>query len=238
MARHPASAPPAVRSDEADAGSSSGHTVERTPRTAPGRSVTGRGSRGRTAPAPAAPGENLVLLGEFGRPHGLHGELRLKSYTGDPLAIAGYGPLTAVDGRRFVLAEAKPAPGAAPDLLLVRVEGVRDRTGAEALNRLTLHCPRARLGEPEDEDEVFTADLVGLAAVDAEGETVGTIVAVPNYGGGDLLEIRPATGGPTALLPFTRAFVPVLDLANKRLVVVPPDDLFAAPGRRPPDEPA
>ncbi len=179
---------------------------------------------------------DLVLLGEFGRPQGLNGEVRLKSYTGDPLAIAGYGPLETTDGRRFTLTKARSAPGGSPDLLIVRVAGVDDRSGAEALNRLVLYCPRERLGDPEP-DEFFAADLVGLDVVDTSGAPVGTIVAVPNYGGGDLLEIRPATGGATALLHFTKAFVPEIDMANRRAVIDPPEDLFAAPGQKPDDEP-
>ena len=187
---------------------------------------------------PSSPAlQDLVLLGEFGRPHGLRGEVRLKSHTGDPLAIAGYNPLAASDGRSIEILDARPAPGAAPDLLVVRVKGVSDRTGAEALNRLTLSVPRTRLAEPEDEDEFLTADLIGLEVIDTAGQLVGTILAVPNYGGGDLLEIRPALGGPTALLPFTKAFVPSLDLRNRRAVIDPPEDLFAPPGERPADEP-
>nr|WP_246696672.1 ribosome maturation factor RimM [Methylobacterium planeticum] len=176
-------------------------------------------------------------MGEFGRAHGLNGEVRLKSYTADPVGIAGYSPLLALDGRSIEITDARPAPGSAPDLLVVRVRGVQNRDGAEALNRLVLYVPRARLGEAAEEDEFFTADLVGLSVVDGAGRSLGTIAAVPNYGGGDLLEIRPAAGGPTALLPFTKAFVPVLDVAGGRVVVDPPDDLFAPAGPKPPDEP-
>lgn len=186
-------------------------------------------------PAPAIdPG--LVLMGEFGRAQGLNGEVRLKSYTGDPMRIAGYGPLATADGRRIEITAVRPAPGASPDLLVARVRGVSDRTGAEALNRTGLYVARAHLGEPDD-GEVFTADLVGLPVRDADGTVLGTIVAVPNYGGGDLLEIRPRAGGATALLPFTEAFVPELDVAAKRVVVAPPEDFFAPAGPKPADDP-
>ncbi|GLS44855.1 ribosome maturation factor RimM [Methylobacterium brachythecii] len=195
------------------------------------------GPPSRAASEPRSVPENLVILGEFGRAQGLRGEIRLKSYTSDPLAIAGYGPLRAADGRSFVLTDAKLAPGSSPDLLVVRVQGVIDRTGAEALTRVALYCDRDKLGTPQDEDEFFAADLVGLDAVDVEGLAIGTIVAVPNYGGGDLLEIRSATGGATALLPFTKAFVPTLDVPNRRVVVDPPEDFFAPAGPKPADEP-
>ena len=180
---------------------------------------------------------SLVQMGEFGRAHGLNGEVRLKSYTGDPLAIGSYGPLIGSDGRRIELTDLRRAGGASLDLLVVRVKGVADRTGAEALNRLALYLPRERLGDVEDEDEVFTADLVGLDVVDGDGAVLGTVTDVPNYGGGDLLEIRPSAGGATALLPFTKAFVPVIDIARGRVVIDPPEDLFAPAGPKPPDEP-
>ncbi|WP_412760013.1 ribosome maturation factor RimM [Methylobacterium guangdongense] len=188
-------------------------------------------------PAPQAADPNLVLVGEFGRAHGLNGEVRLKSYTAEPRAIASYGALLTADGRSLTLAEVRPAPGTSPDMLIARVKGVSGRTAAEALNRLALFIPRDRLAAPEDEDEVYAADLIGVTAFDEAGTVIGTIVAVPNYGGGDLLELRSPDGGATALLPFTKAFVPVLDMAQRRVTVVPPEDLFAPPGEKPADDP-
>ena len=166
-------------------------------------------------------------MGEFGRPHGLKGEVRLKSHTGDPLAIASYGPLLLADGRSLTLRAVRHAAGDQPDLLVAQVEGVQTREAAEALNRIGLYVPREKLGEPEEEDEYYLADLIGLSARGQDGEAIGTIVAVPNYGGGDLLEIAPSRG-PTALVPFTRGFVPTIDLAGRRVVVDAPD-LFAPP---------
>jgi 16S rRNA processing protein RimM len=211
----------------------------------PGRPESGRPGRDRNpvpASAPASPpGEadagrgDLVLVGEFGRAHGLRGEVRLKSYTADPAAIASYGVLTAHDGRAVTLSSVRPAPGSAPDLLVAAVAGVSTREAAEALNRIRLLVPRNRLPPPGDEDEFLLADLVGLFVETAAGETIGTVAAVPNYGGGDLLEIAPAGGGPTALLPFTKAFVPLVDVAAGRIVADAPADLFDH--RKPDDEP-
>jgi 16S rRNA processing protein RimM len=161
----------------------------------------------------------------------LRGEVRLKSHTAEPAAIASYGPLLAEDGRSFVLRSVRPAGGSSPDMLIARVDGVETREAAEALNRVRLHAPRDRLPPPEGEDEFFAADLIGLRVENTAGEALGTIVAVPNYGGGDLLEIAPPRG-PTALLPFTKTFVPTIDLGKKRVVVDPPHDLF----ERAPDE--
>ena len=172
-----------------------------------------------------APGNDLILLGEFGRAHGLKGEVRVKSFTAEPAAIAAYGPLLAPDGRRFTLKSVRPAGGSSPDMLIARVAGVDTREAAETLNRVRLYAPRDRLPPPETEDEFFAADLIGLIVESAAGEILGTVVAVPNYGGGDLLEIAPPRGA-TALLPFTKVFVPTVDLARKRLVIDPPADLF------------
>ena len=173
----------------------------------------------RTAPVVLPPG--LVLLGEFGRPHGLAGEIRLKSHTGEPKAIASYGPLTGQDGRTYILKTLRQAAGDQPDMLVVRVEGVATREAAEALNRLRLYVARKTLGEPE-EDEFFLADLVGLRVEGPDGE-VGRVLSVPDYGGGDLLEIAVPNRRQWALLPFTNAFVPQVDIAGGRVVIAPPE---------------
>ncbi len=158
-------------------------------------------------------------MARIGAAHGIKGEVRVKSFTEAPLTLAAYSPLEAADGRRFVIKAARPA-GASPDMLVVRFEGVDDRNQAEALNGLELSVPRARLPEPAA-DEFYHADLIGLQAVAPEGALLGTVVALPNYGAGDLLEIAPAKGA-TLLVPFTRAAVPEIDLAGGRVTVVPP----------------
>ena len=170
--------------------------------------------------------DNLVLVGEFGRAHGLKGEVRLKSHTGDPQAIAEYRPLIASNGKTFSLKNVRTAPGGAADLLIAVVDGVTTREASEALNRVQLYVAREKLPPPDEDDEFLLADLIGLAVQNEAGEIIGTVVDVPNYGGGDLLEIAPAQKGPTAFLPFTKAFVPTVDIAGKRIVAVPPDDLF------------
>ncbi|SCY17023.1 16S rRNA processing protein RimM [Microvirga guangxiensis] len=169
---------------------------------------------------------DLVLVGEFGRSHGLKGEVRLKSHTGDPQAIVGYKPLIATNGKTYTLKNVRQAPGGEPDILIALVDGVTTREASEALNRVQLHVERDKLPPPDDEDEFLLADLIGLTVQNEAGETIGTIVAVPNYGSGDLLEIAPAQKGSTALLPFTKAFVPVVDIAAKRVVAAVPDDFF------------
>jgi 16S rRNA processing protein RimM len=177
-----------------------------------------------------------VLLGTFGRAHGLKGEVRLKSHTGDPAAIARYGPLSSSSKRTFTLKDVRPAPGGEASMLIARVDGVTTREAAEALNRVDLYLPRERLPPPGAEDEFLLADLIGSLACDAAGAPVGTVVDVANFGGGDLLEIAERDMGPGAYLPFTRDFVPVVDVAAGRLTVVLPEDFFAAPQAAPEDE--
>nr|WP_319799673.1 ribosome maturation factor RimM [Microvirga rosea] len=175
-------------------------------------------------------------MGEFGRAHGLRGEVRLKSFTGDPAAIAEYVPLIDAQGRKFSLQKVRPAGGAAPDMLIAQVTGITTREAAEALNRVQLHVERSKLLPPGEDDEFLLADLIGLSVQDEAGAVIGTIVDVPNYGGGDLLDIRSANTGATALLPFTRAFVPVVDIAGKRVVAALPEDFFAPARPQPEDE--
>lgn len=165
----------------------------------------------------------LILLGRFGRAHGVKGEVRLQSFTADPLAIAHYGPLTTADGaRRFKLTSVKPAK----DMLIARIAGVDGREAAEALSGTELFAPRDRLPATTDDDEFLMADLVGCDAVLTDGTLFGSIIDVPNYGAGDLLDIRPAKGCTSVLLPFNKACAPVVDIAARRVVIDPPAGLF------------
>ena len=87
-----------------------------------------------------------------------------------------------------------------------------------------LYLERAKLPQPAD-DEFYHADLIGLAAVTPQGDTLGRIIAVHNFGAGDIIEIAPANGGETRLLPFTNAVVPTVDLLGKRATIVLPDEI-------------
>ena len=157
----------------------------------------------------------LVLLGQFGAPHGLKGEVRLKTYTQDPFSIADYGPLQSEDGRHFELSDLRPAK----EVLIAKVKGVTDRNAAERLTNLKLYVERDVLGEAEEDDEFFHADLVGLGVEDETGMALGHVQALYDFGAGDMVEIKPIGGGKTILLPFTKAAVPVVDVAVGKLVV-------------------
>ena len=164
-----------------------------------------------------------IVLARIGAAHGVRGEVRLKLYGSDPAALTAHGPLTTEDGREIAVLSTRPAGGAS-DMLVAKLKGVTDRTAAEGLNGLELGLPRDRLPLP-GEDDFYHADLIGLAVETLGGVRIGMVVAVPNYGAGDLLEIAPARG-PTVLVPFTRAVVPVVDLVQGRVVIDPPAGLF------------
>jgi 16S rRNA processing protein RimM len=164
----------------------------------------------------------LVLLGRFGAPHGVRGEIRLQSFTAEPQGIAGYGPLTDKSGaRKFALLSIRPQ---GKDMFVARVEGVNDRTGAQALTGVELYVPREKL-PPPDEDEFYLADLIGLRAQTREGVDIGRVIALRNFGAGDILEVAPASGGETLMFPFTRAVVPVVDVPEGRVVIEPPVEI-------------
>jgi 16S rRNA processing protein RimM len=163
-------------------------------------------------------GGGRVCLGQFGAAHGVQGEVRLHSFTADPTAITSYGPLEGEDGRVFEIEAMRPAK----DHFVAKIAGVADRNAAELLKNLKLYVPRARLPEPDEPDEFYHADLIGLAVVDRAGEKLGTVVAIHNFGAGDLIEMHPEGGGKTELLPFDEAHVPAVDIAAGKIVVVLP----------------
>jgi len=166
--------------------------------------------------------ESSVLVARFGAAHGVRGEIRLWSFTADPLAVADYGPLETKDGKRqFVIAALRPNK----DFLVARIEGVGDRNAAEALRNVELYLPRARLPAIDEDDTWYYADLVGLAAVAPDGAAIGTVAAVHNFGAGDMIEIATASGGKTMLLPFSEAVVPEVDVKAGRIVVVMPKEI-------------
>jgi 16S rRNA processing protein RimM len=168
--------------------------------------------------------DRKVCIGVIAGAHGVKGQVRLKSFTADPADVAAYGPVTDAAGvRAFKLA----ITGTARNMLIARIDGVKDRDAAEALRGVELYVDRDRLPEAE-EDEFYHADLIGLPARTADGAAFGTVLALHNYGAGDVIEIRMADGG-TEILPFNKEVVPEIDLGNGFLVVAPPAETYARP---------
>ena len=168
--------------------------------------------------ADAAGAANRIVLAIVTGAHGTRGEVKLKSF-GDRL---DYGPLERSDGGPpLELLAVRPAKHG----LIARFAGLRDRNAAEALEGVELSVARDRLPEPE-EDSFYFADLIGLAAVRRDGTLLGEVVAMHNFGAGDVIEVRLPEGGDTVLVPFTRETVPEVDIAAGELVVDPPEGLF------------
>jgi 16S rRNA processing protein RimM len=160
------------------------------------------------------------MLAQIGAPHGVRGLLRLRSFTAEPEALLDYGALCDQAGKPVTLSIKGRAKGG----FLVAVDGVDSREAAEAMKGTQLFVARAALPAP-DADEFYLADLVGLTCVLEDGAVFGEIRAVEDFGAGDLLEIKPAAGGPTFYLPFTEAVVPVVDIAKGQVQVAPPDSV-------------
>ena len=165
--------------------------------------------------------DRLILIGVFGAPQGVRGEVRVKSLTADPAAIGAYGPLTDQNrGRKFVFESLRRLKG---DMLVARVAGVSSREAAEALKGVEIFARRDQLPPPAD-DEFYWDDLIGLEAVDMAGAPLGRVVALMNHGAGDVLEIAPAHGE-TLLLPFTKRVAPRVDFDAGRIVIQPPREV-------------
>ncbi len=173
------------------------------------------------------PARPFVVLATIGAPHGVKGEVRVKSHTADPMALGAYGPLFTKDGRRLEIESLRPAKG----VLVARFRGVDDRNAAEALKGLPIGVDRSALPAAA-EDEFYYADLIGLAAFDPAGNALGTVAAVENHGAGDILEIAREDGA-SLLLPFTKAVAPDIDIEAGRIVIVQPEEVEARPEEGP-----
>jgi 16S rRNA processing protein RimM len=162
-----------------------------------------------------------ICVGVITGAQGVHGAVRIKSFTDRPEDIARYGPVQDETGRRhFQLRICGKAKG----VLIANLPGVEDRDQAEALRGLRLYLPRSALPQTE-QDEYYHADLIGLEAVLGDGTRVGSVRAIYDFGAGDTLELA-RDGAPPLLVPFTRAFVPIVAPEEGRLVLDPPPGLL------------
>ena len=159
-------------------------------------------------------------MAQIGAAHGLKGGVRLRSFTQEPSDFSAYGELETEDGsRKLKVKNARFAK----DHFIAKFDGVDDRDAAEALCNVTLYVAREKLPEVAQDGTFYHADLVGLAAVTRDKSAFGEVIAVQNFGAGDILEIRREDGS-TLLLPFTEDAVPEIDIAGGRIIVDPPHD--------------
>ena len=161
-----------------------------------------------------------ICVARIGAAHGVRGAVKLWTFTEDPLAVKAYGPLVTKDGaRQFEVTHAREAKGH----LVATLKGIGTREEAERLNGIELYIARDKL-PATDENEYYHADLIGLDAVNAANEPLGRVIAIHNFGAGDIIEIAPPSGA-TMLLPFTNAVVPSVDLAGGRVVIELPAEI-------------
>jgi 16S rRNA processing protein RimM len=161
-----------------------------------------------------------ICVARIGAAHGVRGAVKLWTFTEDPLAVKRYGPLMTKDGaRQFEVTHAREAKGH----LVATLKGIATREEAERLNGLELYIARENL-PATGQDEYYHADLIGLDAVNAANEPLGKVIAIHNFGAGDIIEIAPPSGA-TMLLPFTNAVVPSVDVAGGRVVIELPAEI-------------
>lgn len=168
-----------------------------------------------------------VCLCIIGPAHGVRGAVKAKCFAEVSAELAAYGPLVTADGRSFTLTSVKP------DKIGARLtfKGVNDRSAAEALRGTALFVARDKLPILADNDDFYHADLIGLNAYNGAGEKLGQVHGVHNFGAGDLLEIAISNEKPneTVFYPFTKAVVPEIDLAARRLTLIAPKEDEARP---------
>jgi 16S rRNA processing protein RimM len=166
----------------------------------------------------------FVCLCIIGSAHGVRGAVKVKCFAEDSAELAAYGALVTGDGRAFNVTSVKPNKSGAR----LTLEGVNDRTAAEALRGTALFVARDKLPPLPDDDDFYHADLIGLTAYNGADEIIGAVQGVHNFGAGDLLEIAAQTGK-TAFYRFTKAVVPEIDLTAGRLTLLAPKEDEARP---------
>jgi 16S rRNA processing protein RimM len=160
-----------------------------------------------------------IILGHITTVHGIKGDVVVRSYTADPADLDAYGPLGDDTGKRsFVVEHLRVTPKG----VIVRFKGITDRNAAEGLRGIALTVTRDALPDAGD-DEFYHADLIGMAAVSPEGNDIGRVIAVQNFGAGDLLEIMLVGTKHTEYVPFTDPFVPTIDVKARRMTVIMPE---------------
>lgn len=172
----------------------------------------------------------LILVGRVAGSFGVKGEVRITAFGDDPMALARYRTLLHADGRTALTVLGGRVQ---KNALIARTQEISVKEVADDWRGTDLYAPREAFAPPEDEDDFYLADLIGLRAETPAGEAVGVVKAVHNFGAGDVLEIQPKAGA-SYFLAFTREAAPVVNIAEGRIVVMRPTEIDATP----PDEDA
>ena len=164
-----------------------------------------------------------VLVGVIVGAHGIKGEVKLKSFTSEPLSVGRFGPLQSSSGQSFEIVKLK----AAKDDFIAGLKGIADRNEAETLKGIELFVSREKLPKLK-EHETYAHDLMGLDVLLDDGSRLGKLVGMPNYGAGDLLEVAVEGSAETILIPFTSSFVPQDDFSSDKITVNLPEGYLDA----------
>ncbi|MEO5805319.1 ribosome maturation factor RimM [Devosia sp.] len=163
-----------------------------------------------------------LLMGKIGAPHGIKGQVRIAPFTQYAEDIGAYGPLqTNRPGLTIVIDDLRVQK----TVVVAKIRGIKDRDAAEKLNGVELYLDRDLLPEHDDEDDFYHADLMGLEARLEDGTVIGQVIALPNFGAGDLIEIRNGQNGDTYLYPFTKVVVPHVRIADGFITIVVPTEV-------------
>ncbi|HEY1638457.1 MAG TPA: ribosome maturation factor RimM [Rhizomicrobium sp.] len=166
--------------------------------------------------------ENDILLGVVIGAQGLKGEVKVKAFTETPEKLGAYGPLHTKDMRTVHVLTARTGKDAA----IVQFDGIATRDAAESLKGMELYVARGAL-PAADPHEFYHADLIGLRAEDEVGRAIGKVIAIHNFGAGDVIEIEREDGQGAVLMPFTREIVPSIDIADNRIIIAAPEEVEA-----------
>lgn len=167
-----------------------------------------------------------VCVAAIAGAHGVHGRVKLKTFTETPEDVVSYGPLSNEDGtERYDIVR---ITGQTKGGVVVEMDGIKRREAVDALRGTRLYAARAALPELDDEDDFYHADLIGLGVYSTDGNRMGSIRAVYDFGAGDFLDVKPVKGK-ALMVPFTREAVPDIDLVLGRVTVVPPGEMEIHP---------
>ena len=155
-----------------------------------------------------------VCLGKIATAHGVRGLVKILVYGEDAMLLEELQPLyTSEHGKDTITLKMKNSAG---KYWLAEIEGINDRTQAEKLRGTELWVNRELLPETIVEDEFYITDLVGMMVKDTNGNAIGNVIDVKNFGAGDLVEIKPERGE-SFFVPFTKEAVP--DITDKAVIV-------------------
>ena len=160
---------------------------------------------------------DYLSVGAIAGPHGVRGQFKVKLFAETPAALEQYGALQIDDGRALKLSvKSVNSKG----LVIASAIGVTSREAAEALRGMLLSTSRACLPDLAD-DELYHAELLGSSVFHEDGTKLGEVVALYNFGAGEIIEVKPAYGI-SVMLPFAGEYLVSVDIPNRRVVLAPP----------------